>query len=89
VIAVPISKSDLLVFSTGIAVGAVALKTYPKWKDKIAPLVAGAVAGARDAFGDANPEGNKASEAPEPAPATSEWDERTEHMGPKTVPFPA
>jgi hypothetical protein len=89
VIAMPISKSDVLVFSTGIAVGAVAFKTYPKWKDKIAPLVAGAVAGARDAFSDANTEGQKASETADPAPATAESDERAEHLGPRTVAFPA
>lgn len=49
-----ITKSDVLVFSAGLAAGAAAWATYPKWKHKVEPLLSGVVAGAAAAFGDAN-----------------------------------
>ena len=50
----PITRSDVAVFSTGIALGAVAYATYPKWKDKVAPLISAVMAGAAAAYHDAN-----------------------------------
>src|SRR5262245_27361803 len=53
VIAMAITKSDLLVFSAGWAAGAAAYATYPRWKHKLEPLLSGVVAGAAAAFSDA------------------------------------
>lgn len=50
----PITRSDVAVFSTGIAVGVVAYATYPKWKGKVAPLISAVIAGAAAAYQDAN-----------------------------------
>lgn len=50
----PITRSDIVVFSGGLALGAVACMTYPKWKGKLAPLVAAAMAGATAACQDAS-----------------------------------
>ena len=50
----PITRSDLVVFSSGLALGAVACVTFPKWKGKVAPLVAAAMAGATAACNDAS-----------------------------------
>lgn len=41
--------SGLATFAAGAAAGAVAVATYPKWKDKVTPLVGAALAGAADA----------------------------------------
>jgi hypothetical protein len=49
-VAVPITRSDLLVFSAGLAAGALAYATYPKWKEKLGPMISGAMAGAGDPF---------------------------------------
>lgn len=43
----------LLAFSSGLAAGAVAYATYPKWKHKVAPLVTTVVESASAAFRDA------------------------------------
>jgi hypothetical protein len=79
----PITRSDLLVFSAGLAVGALAYATYPKWKDqlepllseareKLGPLLSEALAGAGDACADARSEVDKAtSEFVDPRPATT------------------
>jgi hypothetical protein len=50
----PITRSDVALFSTGIAVGVVAAATYPKWKDKVAPLLSAVMAGAAAAYQDAS-----------------------------------
>ena len=72
----PVTRSDLVIFSTGLAVGAVAYATYPKWKgkvgplfseahEKLSPLVATAVAAAGAAFADAKAASDQAA-APQP-----------------------
>jgi hypothetical protein len=43
----------LLTFTGGLAAGAVAYATYPKWKHKVAPIVSSVVEGASAAFRDA------------------------------------
>jgi hypothetical protein len=50
----PVSRSDVLIFFGGLAAGATACATYPKWKDKLSPLVSGAIAGVTAAYRDAN-----------------------------------
>ncbi len=84
---VPVTRSDLLVFSTGLAIGAVAYATYPKWKGKVNPLISeaaerlgpllsAAVAGASAAYADATA---RAHDAPEQAASASEAPETTFH----------
>ncbi len=48
----PITRSDLVIFATGVAAGAAVIATYPKWKGKLEPLLSGVLAGAGAAFGD-------------------------------------
>jgi hypothetical protein len=48
--AMTITRSDLFVFCAGVAVGAVAIATYPKWKEKLGPLLDGVMDGAGAAF---------------------------------------
>jgi hypothetical protein len=62
VIIMPITRSDMLVFTTGVAAGALALATYPKWKGKLSPLVSGVLAGAGAAVSAANAEFAKATD---------------------------
>ena len=54
-----ITRSDVLIFSAGIAVGAVACATYPLWKEKLAPLLSGLMAGAGAACSDAKAEASQ------------------------------
>ena len=49
----PVTRSESLYFLAGVAVGALARGAYPKLAERWGPLVASAMAGARDAFGDA------------------------------------
>jgi hypothetical protein len=56
----PIARSDMRVFTTGVAPGALALATSPKWKGKLSPLISGVLAGA--AVGAANVELAKATD---------------------------
>ena len=48
----PVTRSELLFFSAGMAVGALAHANYPKLKEALGPLVAGALNGAGGTFGD-------------------------------------
>jgi hypothetical protein len=91
VLPVAITKSDLLVFSAGLAVGAVAYATYPKWKDKLAPLISGALAGAGAAFRDACPDAEESSaDGVDLVPETASGRrEETMNGVPQTVPFTA
>jgi hypothetical protein len=50
----PVTRSDLLFFFGGLAAGATAYATYPKWKDKVSPLISGAMAGVAAAYQDAS-----------------------------------
>jgi hypothetical protein len=100
---VPITRSDLLIFSAGLAAGAVAYATYPKWKGKVGPLMSGAretlgpliasaVAGAGAAFADATAEVDKATEEkvdPEPGPASPLSPDSMKNGSSKAAPFPA
>ena len=45
--------SNLVAFGVGLAAGAVAYATYPRWKHKVEPLIAALAAGAAAAFHDA------------------------------------
>lgn len=58
----PITRSDAVVFSTGIAVGVVACATYPLWKAKVTPLISAVLAGAAAAYQDANSRFSQAGE---------------------------
>ncbi len=42
----PITRSELLFFSAGVAAGALVHANYPKLKEALGPLVAGALSGA-------------------------------------------
>ncbi len=79
----PVTRSDLLVFSAGLALGAVACATYPRWKGKVSPLLAeaaeqfgpllsAAVAGASAAYADATAGAREAPETPTVAPEPPE-----------------
>jgi hypothetical protein len=46
-------RTSLLAFGAGVAAGATAYATYPRWKHKFGPLISAAVAGATAAFHDA------------------------------------
>jgi hypothetical protein len=46
----PITRSELVYFAAGVAVGAAARSAFPVLKEKFGPLVAGALAGAGTAF---------------------------------------
>ena len=86
-----ITKSEVLVFSAGLAAGAAAWATYPKWKHKVEPLISGVVAGAVAAFGDANAAAEGASSGTpntggEPVTAA---EAATMNGVPSTVPFTA
>ncbi len=41
----PITRSELMFFSAGVVAGAVARSAYPQLKEKLAPLLAGALSG--------------------------------------------
>jgi hypothetical protein len=80
VVLVPVTRSDLVVFSAGLALGAVAYATYPRWKGKVSPFVAdaaerlgpllsAAVAGASAAYADATAAAHDAPEQATPAAA--------------------
>ncbi len=47
-----VSRSNVLAFASGVAAGAAALATYPRWKHKVAPLVSAVVSGAAAAAQD-------------------------------------
>jgi hypothetical protein len=46
----PITRSEMLFFATGIAAGAAARAAYPQIKEKLGPLMAGAGAALGDAY---------------------------------------
>ncbi len=46
----PITRSELVYFAAGVAVGAAARSAFPVLKEKFGPLVAGTLAGASTAF---------------------------------------
>lgn len=48
----PVTRSEILFFSAGMAVGALAHANYPKLKEALGPLVAGALSGAGGPLGD-------------------------------------
>jgi hypothetical protein len=60
----PVTRSETLFFAAGVAAGALARRSYPVLKEKYGPVVASALAGARDAFGAACAEAARAA-APE------------------------
>jgi hypothetical protein len=64
-----ITRSDLFVFSAGLAAGAVACATYPKWKAKLEPMLAGVIAGAGAAFAEAKQAADRATSDPADAQA--------------------
>jgi hypothetical protein len=51
-----------MIFLGGVAAGAAAIATYPKWKDKVNPLISGALAGVAAAYKDASAAANEAAE---------------------------
>jgi hypothetical protein len=48
----PVTKSEMMFFAAGAAVGAAAGANWPLLKEKLGPLIAAAVAGASSAVGD-------------------------------------
>ena len=48
----PVTRSELLFFSAGLAAGALAHANYPKLKEALGPLMAGALNGAGGTLGD-------------------------------------
>jgi hypothetical protein len=46
----PITRSELVYFAAGVAVGAAARSAFPVLKEKFGPLIAGTMAGAGTAF---------------------------------------
>jgi hypothetical protein len=46
----PITRSEVIYFAAGIAVGAAARSAYPQLKEKLGPLLAGAGAALGDAY---------------------------------------
>jgi hypothetical protein len=48
-----LSRSTVFAFAAGAAAGAVAYATYPRWKDKVAPLISAIISGAAAAAQDA------------------------------------
>jgi hypothetical protein len=83
----PVTRSDLLIFFGGLAAGATAYATYPKWKDKVSPLISGAMAGVAAAYRDASaaPEGTANEECRECSGGAA----ATQNMAAATVPFSA
>jgi hypothetical protein len=59
----PVTRSETLFFVAGVAAGAAARKAYPRLKEKYGPAVASALAGARDALGDALANARRVAEA--------------------------
>jgi hypothetical protein len=49
----PITRSEVVFLATGIAVGAAARTAYPRLKEKLGPLLAGAGAAVGDAYTEA------------------------------------
>ena len=49
----PITRSELVYFAAGVAVGATARSAFPIFKQKIGPVFAGVIASAGAAFSDA------------------------------------
>jgi hypothetical protein len=48
----PVTRSEMMFFAAGVAVGAAAGANYPFLKEKFGPLLAAALAGASSAVGD-------------------------------------
>jgi hypothetical protein len=48
----PVTKSEMMFFAAGAAIGAVAGANLPFLKEKLGPIIAAAVAGASSAVGD-------------------------------------
>ena len=48
----PVTKSEMLFFAAGAAVGAAVGANYPLLKEKFGPIIAAALAGASSAVGD-------------------------------------
>jgi hypothetical protein len=48
-----VTVSNVLAFTAGVAAGAVACATYPRWKHKVEPLISAILAGAASATQDA------------------------------------
>jgi hypothetical protein len=46
----PITRSEVVFFAAGVAVGAAARSAYPQLKEKLGPLLAGAGAAIGDAY---------------------------------------
>jgi hypothetical protein len=46
----PITRSEVIYFAAGVAVGAAARSAYPQLKEKLGPLLAGAGAAMGDAY---------------------------------------
>jgi hypothetical protein len=49
----PFTRSNVLAFTAGVAAGATAFVTYPRWKKKVAPLISAVISGATAAAQDA------------------------------------
>jgi hypothetical protein len=66
---VPVTRS-LVVFSAGIAVGAVARAVYPRYKDRLDPVLSAAMAGAGRGLNEALAEASRLiAEKAGPVPA--------------------
>ena len=48
----PVTKSEMMFFAAGAALGAAAGATFPLLKEKFGPIIAAALAGASSAVGD-------------------------------------
>jgi hypothetical protein len=46
----PMTRSELIYFAAGVAVGAAARSAYPALKEKFGPMISGVMAGAGAAF---------------------------------------
>jgi hypothetical protein len=72
----PFSRANLLAFSAGVAAGAVAYKTYPRWKHKVEPLVTAVRDGVTAAFHDARAASETPASSEKPPNDTAPGDAR-------------
>jgi hypothetical protein len=48
----PVTRSEMMFFTAGLVIGGAAGANFPTLKEKLGPLLSGALAGAASAFGD-------------------------------------
>ena len=84
----PVTRSDLMIFLGGAAAGAAAIATYPRWKDKVDPLLSSALAGVAAAYREASTAAGEAAEASSDASDESQPG-RPQTATVATVPFSA